>query len=293
MHGSSASPVLDTACLQPENKLFIPCVHCAAGSVVAGWRWAKYVVALGALKGMTTVLLVSAVGEARYVTHIARSHLIPPWFGEVNEKTRTPINATVVMVLGTCVLALFTELAVLANLLSISTLFIFMLVAIGILVRRYYKEGESSPVQLSLLICFIVLIVASNIGIAAYYALEDGWRYLYILFIAMWVFATLGLQLFLPMVKQPRVWGVPLVPWLPSLSIAFNVFLMGTIDRQSFVRFGVWTGIMLVYYFLFGLHASFDAAHETDKQPPESTEGPSLLEGGKSLEFGQRAAMDI
>lgn len=30
----------------------------------AGWRWAQYVVALGALKGMTTVLLVGAVGQA-------------------------------------------------------------------------------------------------------------------------------------------------------------------------------------------------------------------------------------
>ncbi|CAN1227739.1 Cationic amino acid transporter 1, partial [Linum grandiflorum] len=35
-----------------------------------GWKWAKYIVAAGALKGMTTVLLVSAVGQARYLTHI-------------------------------------------------------------------------------------------------------------------------------------------------------------------------------------------------------------------------------
>ncbi|KAG0459805.1 hypothetical protein HPP92_022933 [Vanilla planifolia] len=44
-----------------------------------GMKWAQYVVALGALKGMTTVLLVGTIGTSRYTTHIARSHIIPPF----------------------------------------------------------------------------------------------------------------------------------------------------------------------------------------------------------------------
>lgn len=52
-----------------------------------GWSWAKYIVAAGAIKGMTTVLLVSAVGQARYLTHIARTHMVSPWFAKVNERT--------------------------------------------------------------------------------------------------------------------------------------------------------------------------------------------------------------
>ncbi|XP_043688496.1 cationic amino acid transporter 5-like isoform X2 [Telopea speciosissima] len=52
-----------------------------------GMKWAKYFVALGALKGMTTVLLVGALGQARYTTHIARAHMIPPWFALVHPKT--------------------------------------------------------------------------------------------------------------------------------------------------------------------------------------------------------------
>ncbi|MCL7031501.1 hypothetical protein MKW94_023795, partial [Papaver nudicaule] len=45
-----------------------------------GMKWAKYLVAAGALKGMTTGLLVTSLGQARYTTQIARSHMIPPWF---------------------------------------------------------------------------------------------------------------------------------------------------------------------------------------------------------------------
>jgi APA family basic amino acid/polyamine antiporter len=52
-----------------------------------GMNWAKYIVAFGALKGMTTVLLVSAVGQARYLTHIARTHMMPPWLGQVHPTT--------------------------------------------------------------------------------------------------------------------------------------------------------------------------------------------------------------
>lgn len=67
----------------------------AFGSV--GLKWAKYVVAFGALKGMTTVLLVGAIAQGRYTTHIARAHMIPPLFALVHPKTGTPINATLLI----------------------------------------------------------------------------------------------------------------------------------------------------------------------------------------------------
>ncbi|KAL0903929.1 hypothetical protein M5K25_025992 [Dendrobium thyrsiflorum] len=53
----------------------------------AGMKWAKYLVALGALKGMTTGMLVGALGQARYTTQIARAHMIPPFFALVHPKT--------------------------------------------------------------------------------------------------------------------------------------------------------------------------------------------------------------
>lgn len=52
------------------------------------------------------------------------------------------------------------------------------------------------------------------------------------------------------------------MPWLPSASIAINIFLLGSIDKYSFIRFGVWTVLLLIYYIFFGLHASYDTAKE-------------------------------
>ncbi|GKV32077.1 hypothetical protein SLEP1_g40708 [Rubroshorea leprosula] len=228
-----------------------------------GMNWAKYIVAAGALKGMTTVLLVSAVGQARYLTHIARTHMMPPWLAQIHPKTGTPINATIVMLAATAIIAFFTKLDILANLLSISTLFIFTLVAAGLLVRRYYVSGVTTPADRNKLIICTAFILGSSGVTAAYWALssENDWI-AYAITVPIWFLATLALQVLVPQARTPKLWGVPLVPWLPSASIAINVFLLGSIDRASFVRFAVWTAILLIYYFLVGLHASYDTAKE-------------------------------
>ncbi|XP_047952382.1 cationic amino acid transporter 1, partial [Salvia hispanica] len=245
--------------MQPYYEIDINAPFSVAFKQV-GWGWAQYVVAAGALKGMTSVLLVSAVGQARYLTHIARTHMMPPWFAKVDPKTGTPIIATVAMLAATAVIAFFTDLEVLANLLSIATLFIFMLVALALIVRRYYVSGETTEANRKKLVVYLTLILASSTGTAAYWGLsEHGWIG-YCVTVPIWFLSNLLLWATVPQARSPKLWGVPLVPWMPSTSIAINIFLLGSIDGKSFVRFMVWTCFLLVYYLLFGLHASYDTA---------------------------------
>ncbi|XP_021745373.1 cationic amino acid transporter 1-like [Chenopodium quinoa] len=254
-----------TLCLmQPYNQIDKDAPFTLAFEKV-GMNWAKYLVAIGALKGMTTVLLVSAIGQARYLTHIARTHMMPPWLAQVNEKTGTPRNATIVMMFATAIIALFTNLDILSNLLSISTLFIFMLVALALLVRRYYASGITTPSDRNKFVIFAALILGSSIATAAYWgATQTGWI-VYTITGPIWFLSTLGLQLFFPQARNPKLWGVPLVPWLPSASIAVNIFLLGLIDKDSYIRFAIWTCLLMVYYVFFGLHASYDTAIEMAK----------------------------
>ncbi|KAF9621310.1 hypothetical protein IFM89_019396 [Coptis chinensis] len=237
-----------------------------------GMKWAKYLVALGALKGMTTVLLVGALGQARYTTHIARAHMIPPWFALVHPKTGTPINATLLVTIPSACIAFFSSLDVLASLLSISTLFIFMMMAIALLVRRYYVRGVTPRVNLLKLTIFLLIIIASSMGTSAYWGLKPHGKIGYAITVPFWFLGTLGLAVFLPQQRTPKVWGVPLVPWLPSLSIATNLFLMGSLGAKSFERFGICTLVMLIYYVFFGVHATYDLAHQTPTKILESVE---------------------
>ncbi|KAI0487964.1 hypothetical protein KFK09_027787 [Dendrobium nobile] len=246
----------------------------------AGMKWAKYLVALGALKGMTTGMLVGALGQARYTTQIARAHMIPPFFALVHPKTGTPIHATLLVTLSSAIIAFFSSLDVLASVSSISTLFIFMLMAVALLVRRYYVREVTPKSNLLKLNCLLFLIIGASVGISAYWnSGAKGWIG-YAIAVPLWFLGTLGLTVVIPQQRTPKVWGVPLVPWLPSASIVTNIFLMGSLGYQAFVRFGICTVVMLAYYVLIGVHATYDVAHE---------EEDDKLEGLK-VETGNRGA---
>ncbi|KAK0579991.1 hypothetical protein LWI29_034636 [Acer saccharum] len=265
-----------TLCLmQPYSEIDVDAPFTKAFQA-AGMNWAKFIVALGALKGMTTVLLANIIGQARYFTHIGRTHMAPPILAAINERTGTPMNATVIMTIANAVVAFFTSLDVLSNLLSISTLFIFSLVALALLVRRYYVTGETSNSDRNKLIGFLAVIIGSSIATAVYWAVVEGNGWVgYVVTVSIWFLATLGLQLSVKQARKPKMWGVPLLPWLPSACIAANVFIMGSIDKPSFVRFILWTLVLLLYYLFIPLHASYDAARETER-----TANASNIEAG-------------
>lgn len=254
-----------TLCLMQNYKTIDEDAPFSVAFQAVGWDWAKYLVAAGALKGMTSVLLVGAVGQARYLTHIARTHMMPPWFAQVNPKTGTPVHATIVMLAATAIIAFFTKLDILSNLLSISTLFIFSLVALALLIRRYYMPGVTTNANRNKLILFLILIISSSLATSIYWAASDGWVG-YCVTVSSWLLSTIGLKVFVPRARDALLWGVPLVPFLPSASIAVNIFLLGSIDKDSFIRFTVWTALLLVYYLFFGLHASYDFAKEYEGQ---------------------------
>ncbi|CAK9158191.1 unnamed protein product, partial [Ilex paraguariensis] len=278
-----------TLCLMQPYSGVDPDAPFTIAFQATGMNWAKFIVAFGALKGMTTVLLANIVGQARYFTHIARTHMAPPILAVISEKTGTPVNATVIMTVANSIVALFTSLDVLANLLSIATLFIFSLVAIALIVRRHYVSGETSETDRNKLIGFLVLIILSSIGTAIYWAAsENGW-FGYVITVTIWFSATLGLKLMVKEARKPKVWGVPLVPWLPSASIAINVFIMGSIDGPSFMRFAVWTVLLLIYYLFVGLHASYDAAKESESERKvDATEATNIEAGVTNIEAGGR-----
>ncbi|KAI3695320.1 hypothetical protein L1987_78315 [Smallanthus sonchifolius] len=231
-----------------------------------GMKWAKYVVSLCALKGMLTSMLIGSMGQARYTTQIARAHMIPPWFALVHPKTGTPIYATLLVTTISCVVALFSSLDVLSSVLSFSTLFIFMLMAVALLVRRYYVKDKTSKHDMVKFMVCLVVVIGSSVGITSLWgANAKGWGW-YAVGGGFWFAGTVGMML-VQKQRVPKVWGVPLVPWLPALSILMNVFLIGSLGAIAFKRFFICSGVMLVYYVLVGVHATYDLAHQESVEP--------------------------
>lgn len=230
-----------------------------------GMNWAKYLVTICALKGMTTSLLVGSLGQARYTTQIARSHMIPPWFALVHPKTKTPIYATLLVTITSAIIAFFSSLDVLSSVFSFSTLTIFMLMAVALLVRRYYvKDMSSKNDSIKFIVCLIV-VFGSSIGVTVLWNRNiRGWIG-YSVAVMIWFLGNLGMAL-LPTHRVPKVWGVPLVPWMPSLSIGMNLFLLGSLEAVAFWRFLICSAVMLVYYIFVGLHTTYDVAHPNEQK---------------------------
>ncbi|KAM7498535.1 hypothetical protein LguiA_022949 [Lonicera macranthoides] len=226
-----------------------------------GMKWAKYVVSIIALKGMTTSLLVGSMGQARYTTQIARSHMIPPFFARVHPKTGTPVNATLLVTSISCIVSFFSSLDVLSSVLSFSTLFIFMLMAIALLVRRYYVKNVTSKFDLAKFLVCLFVVIGSSIAITAFWNSNRRWWIGYVVSGVFWLLGTFGMVL-LHKQRVPKIWGVPLVPFLPSLSIGMNLFLIGSLGGAAFLRFFICSAVMLVYYMLVGVHATYDVAHQ-------------------------------
>ncbi len=94
------------------------------------------VISIGALVGLTTVMMVLMLGQSRVFFAMSRDRLLPAAFAKVSPKFGTPVRTTVVTGVVVAIIATFVPLTELAELVNIGTLFAFVLVAIGVLVLR-------------------------------------------------------------------------------------------------------------------------------------------------------------
>ncbi len=93
-------------------------------------------ISVGALAGLTSVVMILMLGQSRVLFAMSRDNLLPAKLGVVHRKYGTPYKITVITGVVVAVLAGFIPLSTLAELVNIGTLFAFMLVSIGVIVLR-------------------------------------------------------------------------------------------------------------------------------------------------------------
>ncbi|KAI3706048.1 hypothetical protein L1987_76301 [Smallanthus sonchifolius] len=226
------------------------------------FNWVSNVIGVGASFGILTSLLVAMLGQARYICVIGRSGVVPTWFAKIHAKTATPVNASVFLGIFTATIALFTELNVLLNLVSIGTLFVFLMVSNAVIYRRYVSVGTTSPwPTFSFLLSFSFTCIMFTI---LWWLGPPGKPKGYMLGSCS-IIAVVLVQLFshmVPQARKPDFWGVPFMPWIPCVSIFLNIFLLGNIDVSSYVRFGFFSIVLVLVYVLYSVHSSFDSEEE-------------------------------
>jgi basic amino acid/polyamine antiporter, APA family len=104
--------------------------------IQVGLNWAGAIVAIGAIAGLTTVLLVMLFGQSRVFYAMSRDGLLPGIFSKVHPRFRTPYLSSAIIGIVVALVAGIGQLGIVAELVNIGTLAAFTLVSIGVIVLR-------------------------------------------------------------------------------------------------------------------------------------------------------------
>jgi APA family basic amino acid/polyamine antiporter len=181
--------------LVPVTQIDIHAPVAEALSLV-GFKWGAAIVAIGAVAGITSVLVVMMLGQIRVFFAMSRDQLLSPGLSKVHSKFGTPHRATILIGVAVAILAAFFQIGEAADMTNIGTFFAFVLVCIGVLLLRYTKPD------------------------------------------------------------LPRPFRIPLMPFVPILSITACFYLMAGLPWATWIRFVVWTIIGILVYAAYGMKHS-------------------------------------
>jgi APA family basic amino acid/polyamine antiporter len=105
----------------------------------------RFIIALGAVIAMGSVLLVFQMGQPRIFYSMARDGLLPPFIAKVHPKFRTPWVGTIITGLFVGGFAAVANIAEVVDLTNIGTLFAFVLVSLGVIILRVKEPDRPRP----------------------------------------------------------------------------------------------------------------------------------------------------
>uniref|UniRef100_A0A8C6LN69 Solute carrier family 7 member 1 n=1 Tax=Nothobranchius furzeri TaxID=105023 RepID=A0A8C6LN69_NOTFU len=237
-----------------------------------GWKGATYAVAIGSLCALSTSLLGSMFPMPRVIWAMAEDGLLFKCLAKISSRTKTPLIATVTSGVVAAVMAFLLDLKDLVDLMSIGTLLAYTLVAACVLVLRYqpeqlsvayemantqdepdntesYSEGISDILPQSeeeLNIRNLIIPPVSEpspltgrvVNVCTSGTASWSVSVLGVLFVASLILTFIISRQ--PQSRAKLAFKVPLLPFIPIISMFVNVYLMMQLDKGTWMRFGVW-----------------------------------------------------
>jgi APA family basic amino acid/polyamine antiporter len=105
----------------------------------------RFIIALGAVVAMGSVLLVFQLGQPRIFFSMSRDGLLPRFFSKVHPRFRTPYVGTIITGTFVATFAAFANIAEVVDLTNIGTLFAFVLVSAGVIFLRRAEPDRPRP----------------------------------------------------------------------------------------------------------------------------------------------------
>jgi APA family basic amino acid/polyamine antiporter len=117
----------------------------AVGIEATGLTWLSPLIEVSALFGLFSTMIVTLLGQTRIFFAMSRDGLLPPMFSKVHERFRTPHLSTALTGGIVAIAAGVTPIKILGELVSMGTLFAFVLACIGIIILRVRQPDAQRP----------------------------------------------------------------------------------------------------------------------------------------------------
>ncbi len=137
----------------------------AVDSAGAALQWLRTPIKIGAIAGLSSVILVQLLGQTRIFYSMSNDGLLPQSFGKVHKKFKTPYITTLITGFFAMIVAGLFPINLLGELVSIGTLLAFAIVCAGVLVLRYKSPELHRPFKTPLFPFVPIMGILSSIGV--------------------------------------------------------------------------------------------------------------------------------
>jgi APA family basic amino acid/polyamine antiporter len=144
-----------------------------------GLRWLRPLIKIGAIAGLSSVILVMLMGQSRIFYSMASDGLLPQRFQNIHPKYKTPFFSTIITGFFAMLFAGIFPIGLLGELVSIGTLLAFMIVCIGVLVLHYKRPDLKRSFKTPFMPVTPILGALSALIVMSYLPL-DTWLRLFI-----------------------------------------------------------------------------------------------------------------
>ncbi|HLK51375.1 MAG TPA: amino acid permease [Bryobacteraceae bacterium] len=155
-------------------KLLNVAAPVARGMQATGILWGQYLVLIGTIVGLSTVMLVMLLGQSRVFYSMSRDGLLPAWAGKIHPRFRTPYISSITVGLFVAIFASLIPIGILGELVSIGTLLAFVIVCAGVWMLRRRRPDLHRPFRTP----WVPLVPMLGIIVSAYLMLSlpgDTW----------------------------------------------------------------------------------------------------------------------
>jgi APA family basic amino acid/polyamine antiporter len=159
---------------------------------VPGVRWGSFMVKIGAIFGLGTVMLVMLLAQSRVFYSMSRDGLLPRWAGAIHPRFRTPWISTILVGTFVAVFAALIPIDILGELVSIGTLLAFVIVCAGVWLLRVKRPDLPRAFKTPLVPLVPILGIVVSLGLMASLPGSTWLRLVIWLVVGMVIYFTYG-----------------------------------------------------------------------------------------------------